>query len=122
MGTLRAINAQLVTGGMLLLTTGNIASIGALLYGRHWSLMCPPWHLHYFTAETLGKMCEAAGLQVLDIRYEGNPFYNRNLTRFDWFLAKCFANRFTDAAVTKLACALGHGMTFALSARKVREL
>jgi len=121
MGTLRAANAQLAMGGMLLLTTGNMASIGARLYGRRWSLMCPPWHLFYFTAQTLGKMLERAGIKVMSVHYEGNPFYNRNLTRFDWFLAKVFANRLTDSAVTKAACALGHGMTFAVFGRKVRE-
>jgi 2-polyprenyl-3-methyl-5-hydroxy-6-metoxy-1,4-benzoquinol methylase len=122
MGTLRAVNSQLVMDGVVVLTTGNMACIGARLYGPHWSLMCPPWHLYYFTAMTLGRMLERAGMKTISVRYEGNPFYNRNLTRFDWLLAKCFANHVTDAIVTKVACAMAHGMTFALSARKVREV
>jgi len=49
-------------GGELLLTTGDIASRHARERGNEWPLFEPPWHLYYFSRQTMRAMAERAGL------------------------------------------------------------
>lgn len=50
--------------GRLVLTTGDIGSRYARRQGGQWHLLAPPWHLYYFSRETLARLGAAAGLQV----------------------------------------------------------
>ncbi len=47
--------------GLLLIETLNIGSLTAKLLGRKWPLYAPPYHLVYYSTETLTKLLEASG-------------------------------------------------------------
>ena len=48
--------------GIIVITTGDFASVYARLAGRHWRLMTPPQHLWYFTPESMARLARALGL------------------------------------------------------------
>jgi SAM-dependent methyltransferase len=62
--TLTLCSRQLTPGGLLVITTGDFASLAARLMGRSWRLMTPPQHLWFFTGESLTRMGQAAGLPL----------------------------------------------------------
>ena len=51
-------------GGVLALTTGDVRSLGARLYGKRWFLVAPPHHLFYFDHASMTKLLERAGFSV----------------------------------------------------------
>jgi 2-polyprenyl-3-methyl-5-hydroxy-6-metoxy-1,4-benzoquinol methylase len=51
-------------GGIIVITTGDFASIAARWAGAKWRLMTPPQHLWYFTKESLYKMSAQLGLSM----------------------------------------------------------
>ncbi len=61
---LRKAANELVPGGKLYLTTGDIGALLPRIQGRKWRMIHPPTHLHYFSAQTIKKMLEAQGLVV----------------------------------------------------------
>jgi len=61
----------LPVGGLLSLTTGDIDSIMARLRKKHWRLIHPPTHVHYFSRSTLHRLLEDNGLEVVYDRYCG---------------------------------------------------
>ena len=50
--------------GLIIITTGDFASMVAKLSGANWRLMTPPQHLWYFTPESIRQMSERLGLLV----------------------------------------------------------
>jgi SAM-dependent methyltransferase len=68
---LRESARLLKPGGHLVLTTGDIGSHHARMTGVDWPLMEPPWHLYYFSRDTMAKMGERAGLQYVSCRTRG---------------------------------------------------
>jgi SAM-dependent methyltransferase len=59
-------------GGLLALTTGDIGSLNARLRGRRWRMIHPPTHLHYFSRETLGRLLDDVGFDVIHVETAGN--------------------------------------------------
>ena len=59
---LRLLGRHLVPGGIIVITTGDFASLAARLSGRHWRLMTPPQHLWFFTPDSMSRMARSAGL------------------------------------------------------------
>jgi SAM-dependent methyltransferase len=59
-------------GGLLALTTGDIDSLNARLRGRHWRMIHPPTHLHYFSRRTLVRLLDSAGFDVVHLETAGN--------------------------------------------------
>lgn len=53
---------------LLYITTGDIGSYVARLRRRKWRMIHPPWHLHYFTRNTICQLLANHGFSVLDIR------------------------------------------------------
>jgi SAM-dependent methyltransferase len=51
-------------GGIIVITTGDFASMAARWAGAKWRLMTPPQHLWYFTKESLRKMSGQVGLSM----------------------------------------------------------
>ena len=62
--TLALCSRRLAPGGIVVITTGDFASLAARLMGRRWRLMTPPQHLWFFTPEGLRRMGRATGLSV----------------------------------------------------------
>ena len=83
-------------GALLTITTGDIASLNARLRGEQWRMIHPPTHAHYFSSETLARLLNAHGFDVIYNRYCGffrsarNVAYNVLVLRhgkremFDW--------------------------------------
>jgi SAM-dependent methyltransferase len=63
--TLEQAAAVLKTGGRIALSTGNVRSVRSRIKGRRWALVRPPKHLYYFSPETLRRLVEDCGFEVL---------------------------------------------------------
>jgi len=59
----------LAPDGLLVVTTGNAASLVARLRGERWRLVHPPTHLFYFTPSTLERAVRRAGLVKVSVRH-----------------------------------------------------
>ncbi len=69
---LRAATAALRPGGVLALSTGDVASLCARWSGPRWHLFNLPEHLFFFTASSLRLMLRACGLRVVSVVRETN--------------------------------------------------
>lgn len=68
LGTVREISRIIKNGGILALTTPDISSWHAKLFGKRWGLIIPPEHLSYFSLSVLKTVLEENGFTVLEIR------------------------------------------------------
>jgi 2-polyprenyl-3-methyl-5-hydroxy-6-metoxy-1,4-benzoquinol methylase len=78
------IAQDLKPGGLVALTTGDIGSLVARLQGRHWRLIHPTTHLHYFSAATICELLRRKGFDVLHLSHPGN---SRSLRAALYFIA-----------------------------------
>ncbi len=62
--------------GILALSTGNVGSLSARLYGKRWYLIAPPYHTFYFDRASIRRALQTAGFTVCAIRSEGHPLAN----------------------------------------------
>jgi SAM-dependent methyltransferase len=62
--TLALAAQHLNPGGIVVITTGDFASLHARLAGPRWRLMTPPQHLWFFTPESIRRLAGALGLRV----------------------------------------------------------
>jgi SAM-dependent methyltransferase len=62
--TLKLCAQHLNPGGIIVLTTGDFASLYARWAGPHWRLMTPPQHLWFFTPESMRRLAGALGLTL----------------------------------------------------------
>lgn len=56
-------------GGILVITTGDFASVAARVMGPKWRLMTPPQHLWFFTRDSIRAMGESVGLTTIDFAH-----------------------------------------------------
>ncbi len=66
---LSACRDKLVSGGVLMLTTGDFGSPLARLMGKRWRLMTPPQHLWFFTARGFRVLAARQGWDVLTVEH-----------------------------------------------------
>jgi SAM-dependent methyltransferase len=64
LATLTVCARHLNAGGVIVITTGDFASLYARLAGARWRLMTPPQHLWFYTPESLRRMGRAIGLRL----------------------------------------------------------
>ena len=62
--TLALCARYLDPGGIIVITTGDFASLPARLMGTGWRLMTPPQHLWFFTPESMRRLSAGLGLEV----------------------------------------------------------
>lgn len=62
--TLALCCRHLKPGGIIVITTGDFASLTARWMGRRWRLMTPPQHLWFFTRASLLRMSAPLGLSM----------------------------------------------------------
>lgn len=67
---LSLLASRLSPGGVLAVSTGDIASLAARMTGRYWHLYNLPEHLWFFSARSLARLLRRAGLTVIDVRRE----------------------------------------------------
>lgn len=65
---LRRINRLLKLNGLLFLTTPNINSLSAKVFGRYWYHYKKPEHLFYFDPVTIRILLEKAGFENIEIK------------------------------------------------------
>lgn len=62
---------DLQPSGFLALTTGDIGSLNARLRGRHWRMIHPPTHLHYFSVDTIMRLLNRYGFDIIHVSHPG---------------------------------------------------
>jgi SAM-dependent methyltransferase len=62
--TLALCARHLNPDGIMVITTGDFASLYPRLAGTHWRLMTPPQHLWYFTPASLRRLASPLGLRL----------------------------------------------------------
>jgi SAM-dependent methyltransferase len=62
--TLSLCARHLAPGGLIVITTGDFASLHAKLLGARWRLMTPPQHLWYFTRDSIRRISRPLGLSI----------------------------------------------------------
>jgi hypothetical protein len=67
----KALARLLAPGGVLAVTTPNLASAHARLARGRWFLLKPEEHLYYFTPATLRRVLAGPGLRVAYLRASG---------------------------------------------------
>jgi cyclopropane fatty-acyl-phospholipid synthase-like methyltransferase len=68
---LSRIASLMPAGGVLALTTGDIGSLNARFKGARWRLIHPPTHLHYFSLETMSRLLQRCGFDVVHQEHAG---------------------------------------------------
>jgi 2-polyprenyl-3-methyl-5-hydroxy-6-metoxy-1,4-benzoquinol methylase len=67
---LREVAAALEPGGVFFVTTPDVDSVTARVFGRRWHFYYP-YHLSYFGPRTLARAAAKHGLRMLDCRHRG---------------------------------------------------
>ncbi len=106
---LEKLSRHITPGGLIAITTGNIASLNARWSKERWRLLHPPTHIHYFTLQSLERLLGNYGFKVIYkshcgfyrsidnvaynlfvLRFKKPSFYSTlkklKLTRFDFYL------------------------------------
>ncbi len=65
--SLKECHRIMKSGGILLINTPDFGSFLARIFGQNWWFLLSH-HLYYFTSDTINKMLEVAGFEVIDIR------------------------------------------------------
>jgi SAM-dependent methyltransferase len=62
--TLALCTQHLAPGGVIVITTGDFASLYSRISGTHWRLMTPPQHLWYFTRDSMQGLARSLELRL----------------------------------------------------------
>lgn len=108
--------AWLRPGGVLALSTGNVASLAARLHGADWSLMTPPWHQFYFSPITIRRLLAQTGFEVLRVGGDGSVAVDPASARPR--VPRSLAPVLRARLVTKVARRLGAGSILFAYGRK----
>lgn len=65
------IAANMDADGLIAITTGDIESYPAKMRGAKWRLIHPPTHAHYFSRDTMARMLDNYGFDVIYHKYCG---------------------------------------------------
>jgi SAM-dependent methyltransferase len=68
---IQKISNDIVDGGLIAITTGDINSFIAKIRGKNWRQIHPPTHLHYFSKRSLIKLLEKNGFEIVHVSYQG---------------------------------------------------
>jgi len=69
--TLALCYRYLNPGGIIVITTGDFASVAARLAGTRWRLMTPPQHLWFFSVDSLRRLASQHGLEMEYLDHPG---------------------------------------------------
>jgi len=68
---LKKAYTHLNEGGLIAITTGDIGSLNARIFGKRWRQIHPPTHLHYFSRRTITALLEKCGFEIVYFRHKG---------------------------------------------------
>lgn len=91
--------------GYLLLSTTNIESFNARLYGERWVLYSPPYHIYYFGLRSIRILLQQTGWRIVDLYTERTIFHNEHSIMESWRgkLARAlFQNRLCDLLTNRV--------------------
>ena len=77
--TLNMVLQKMAKGSIFYIcSTPNTDSPAYLRFGLDWHMVCPPYHIHYFSPRTLASLFAEYGFVIRDIRldYENTPYAN----------------------------------------------
>jgi SAM-dependent methyltransferase len=97
--TLALCERHLNPGGIVVIATGDFASLLARLTGRHWRLMTPPQHLWFFTRVSLRRMANSVGLSL---EYADHPWKVVPLSLIFFQLRRMLGFRSAPAATNRV--------------------
>lgn len=63
--TLRMLNEKLKPGGLIYIVTGDVNTVHAKVFGKHWRLMTPPQHTFFFSRKAFRIIMEGLGNEIL---------------------------------------------------------
>lgn len=63
-------------GGIICITTPNSFGAHAKIFGKDWPHLSLPYHLHFFSKQSLSKIVENAGFAVLQLKTEELTIYD----------------------------------------------
>jgi len=66
--TLQGVSRILKPGGKAILTTPNANGWGARLFGRKWINWHTPYHLQFYSKQSMRRLAEKAGLEIESVR------------------------------------------------------
>jgi SAM-dependent methyltransferase len=72
---LSEVHRILKDGGLLRIEIPNIDSLSKLISGRQWAGFYIPWHLYYFSPQTLSALIKRLGFQVIENRTFPYPHF-----------------------------------------------
>lgn len=79
-GTLVEVNRILRQGGVLAMDALNMTCLNVKLFGKHWSVLQKTQeHLYYFSANTIRKLLDKTGFEVIEIQTLPHPISLRDV-------------------------------------------
>jgi len=91
-GALLKANQLLKESGVVVISTGNIDSIDAKISRDKWDLLYPPYHLYFFSQDTLNQLLGKTGFQIIKIDRNGGNVLNPAI--FERIIANKYLNYF----------------------------
>jgi len=99
--------------GYLLLSTPNVESLNAKLYGSRWILHSPPYHMYYFGPKSITILLQQSGWKIEYFFTERTIFHNERYgleTRLGKLIRFIFGNHICDI-ITNRILKIGSVMT-----------
>jgi 2-polyprenyl-3-methyl-5-hydroxy-6-metoxy-1,4-benzoquinol methylase len=89
------IAKELKSGGRIYITTGDIERFVPRFKKEKWRMIHPPSHLHYFSKNTLKKLLEKNGFELVEVTYP--PIYRSiRLIFFSLFMLRKKPSKFIE--------------------------
>lgn len=123
LGSIKVIHDILKEDGVVAINTPDSASFTAKILGKHWHLLVPPEHLFYFNNESLSKLLERNGFEIVYTSKIGKKFTMQyifqTLSRWqNFFIWRQFANFFSKTQLGRFGISINLRDNFFIIARK----
>jgi len=76
------VGREIEQRGYIAITTGDISSLNARMRGKKWRMIHPPTHIHYFSVDTLTRLLDRHGFDVVHVSHPGNTRNLRSILHF----------------------------------------